>query len=162
MAYFLQNAEKILCAILFMAMTLLGFVNVMVRYLTNYSLASTEELLTHGFLLLTILGAAIAARSGDHLAVTLLYDLAPRPVRKLILIVSTLLAAFLLALSAWFFWQLLMNQVSSGLKSYALSVPAWYYTVALPFAFAIVLIRYIQYAIEFYHSANRKEGEHYV
>ncbi|NYT77117.1 TRAP transporter small permease [Alcaligenaceae bacterium] len=162
MAYFLQNAEKILCAILFMAMTLLGFVNVMVRYLTNYSLASTEELLTHGFLLLTILGAAIAARSGDHLAVTLLYDLAPRPVRKLILIVSTLLAAFLLAMSAWFFWQLLMNQVSSGLKSYALSVPAWYYTVALPFAFAIVLIRYIQYAIEFYQSANRKESEHYV
>ncbi|MFT0548448.1 TRAP transporter small permease [Allopusillimonas ginsengisoli] len=162
MAYFLNNVEKILCAILFLAMTLLGFVNVVVRYLTNYSLASTEELLTHGFLLLTILGAAIAARNGDHLAVTLVYDLAPRPVRKLILMVSSLLAVLLLALSTWFFWQLLMNQVSSGLRSYALGVPAWYYTVGLPFAFAIVLIRYIQYAVQFYRGANQNEAGHYV
>lgn len=146
MAFILRDFEKIVCVILFTAMTLLGFVNVVVRYLTSYSLASSEELLTNGFLLLTIFGAAIAARTGDHLAVTLVYDLVPPPVRKIILALATGLSALLLALSAWFCWQLVTNQMSSGIRSYALQIPAWYYSVALPFGFALVLIRYLQYA----------------
>ena len=105
-------------------------------------------MLTNGFLLLTIFGAAIAARSGDHLAVTLLYDPAPPPVRKAILLLATALSALLLALSAWFCWQLVTNQMSSGIRSYALQIPAWYYSVAMPFGFALILIRYLQYAQE--------------
>src|SRR3546814_9829125 len=88
MTWFLRYAEKILCAAIFLAMTVVGFANVVVRYLTSWSLASTEELLTNGFLLLTIFGAAIAARNGEHLAVTLVYDYAPRPIRKAILVLS--------------------------------------------------------------------------
>ena len=68
----LRDFEKILCAAIFLAMTGIGFVNVVVRYLTNRSFAATEELLVNSFLLLTLLGAAIAARRGEHLAVTLL------------------------------------------------------------------------------------------
>lgn len=52
MRIFLRHAEEHFCVVLFLLMTLLGFVNVVVRYLTNYSLAATEELLTNGFLLL--------------------------------------------------------------------------------------------------------------
>jgi TRAP-type C4-dicarboxylate transport system permease small subunit len=148
MNFILRDFEKIVCVAIFAAMTALGFVNVVVRYLTSYSLASSEELLTNGFLLLTIFGAAIAARSGDHLAVTLLYDLVPAPARKAILLLATALSALLLALSAWFCWQLVTNQMSSGIRSYALQIPAWYYSVAMPFGFALILIRYLQYAQE--------------
>ncbi|WP_024588267.1 TRAP transporter small permease [Aliihoeflea sp. 2WW] len=148
MNFILRDFEKIVCVAIFAAMTALGFVNVVVRYLTSYSLASSEELLTNGFLLLTIFGAAIAARSGDHLAVTLLYDLVPAPARKAILLLATALSALLLALSAWFCWQLVTNQMSSGIRSYALQIPAWYYSVGLPFGFALILIRYLQYAQE--------------
>lgn len=148
MAFILRDIEKIVCVVIFIAMTLLGFVNVVVRYLTNYSLAASEELLTNGFLLLTVFGAAIAARTGDHLAVTLLYDLVPRPVRRVILVLATGLSALLLFLSAWFCWELITNQMSSGIRSYALQIPAWYYSVGLPFGFALVLIRYLQHARE--------------
>ncbi len=148
MNFILRDFEKIVCVAIFAAMTALGFINVVVRYLTSYSLASSEELLTNGFLLLTIFGAAIAARSGDHLAVTLLYDLVPAPLRKAILLLATALSALLLALSAWFCWQLVTNQMSSGIRSYALQIPAWYYSVAMPFGFALILIRYLQYAQE--------------
>lgn len=148
MAFILRDAEKIICAIIFLAMTLLGFANVVVRYASNYSLASSEELLTNGFLLLTIFGAAIAARSGDHLAVTLIYEIVPRPLRKLMLVLATGLSVFLLAASAWFTWELLSNQISSGIRSYALQIPAWYYSVGLPFGFALIIIRYVQCALE--------------
>ncbi|MFN6943091.1 MAG: TRAP transporter small permease, partial [Parvibaculum sp.] len=132
--------------------------NVVVRYLTSYSLAASEELLTNGFLLLTIFGAAIAARTGDQLAVTLIYDLVPAPVRKAILALATLLAALLLALSAWFCWQLVTNQMSSGIRSYALQIPAWYYSVGLPFGFALILIRYLQYARDAWYGRGEPEA----
>lgn len=48
--------EEGLCALIFLAMTGLGFANILVRYLSSRSLASTEELLINGFLLLTVLG----------------------------------------------------------------------------------------------------------
>jgi TRAP-type C4-dicarboxylate transport system permease small subunit len=157
MNFILRDFEKIVCVAIFAAMTALGFVNVVVRYLTSYSLAASEELLTNGFLLLTVFGAAIAARTGDHLAVTLLHDLVPPPVRKAILALATVLSAFLLALSAWFCWQLVTNQMASGIRSYALQIPAWYYSVALPFGFALILIRYLQYARDAF--AGRAEAE---
>lgn len=146
MGFFLRDAEKIVCVVIFSAMTALGFVNVVVRYLTDYSLAATEELLINGFLLLTVFGAAIAARNGEHLAVTIVYDLAPAPVRRLILAVATALSVFLLALSAWFSWQLVVAEMTSGLQSYALQIPAWYYNAALPLGFALIILRYVQNA----------------
>lgn len=144
MKFILRDAEKILCAVLFLSMTMLGFANVVVRYGTNYSLAATEELLTNGFLILTVFGAAIAARRGEHLAVSIVYDLLPTILRKCLLIVSCSLSVLLLMLSAYFSWEVFNNQLNSGMRSYGLGVPAWYYHVAVPFGFALIIIRYLQ------------------
>ncbi|NDV48858.1 MULTISPECIES: TRAP transporter small permease [unclassified Salipiger] len=146
MAFILREAEKIICAVLFLAMTFLGFANVVVRYGTHYSLAATEELLTNGFLLLTIFGAAIAARRGEHLAVGLVHDMLPRPARRVVFAFSVLASALLLVLSAWFSWQAVANLMDNGMRSYGLQIPAWYYQAAVPFGFALVLIRYLQHA----------------
>jgi TRAP-type C4-dicarboxylate transport system permease small subunit len=148
MSFLLREAEKLICAAIFAGMTLLGFVNVVVRYATSYSLASTEEILTNGFLLLTVFGAAVAARTGDHLAVTLLYEMVPPPLRKAILAAATVLSALLLGLSAWFTLELVQSQLASGVKSYALQIPAWYYSFALPIGFAFILLRHLQYSLD--------------
>ncbi|MGR3592338.1 MAG: TRAP transporter small permease [Limimaricola soesokkakensis] len=148
LAFILRDAEKIVCAAIFLAMTGLGFANVVVRYGTNYSLAATEELLTNGFLLLTVFGAAIAARRGEHLAVTLLADALPRPLARAVFVLALGLSLALLALSAWFSWQVLMNQIDNGMRSYGLGLPAWYYQAAVPFGFALVLLRTLQHALE--------------
>lgn len=148
MSFILREAEKIICAMLFLAMTFLGFANVVVRYGTNHSLAVTEELLTNGFLLLTVFGAAVAARRGDHLAVTLVHDMLPPVLQRAVFLVSLLLSLGLLAMSAWFSWQSVINMIDSGIRSYGLGIPAWYYQIGVPFGFALVLIRYLQHAID--------------
>ena len=154
----LREPEKILSALIFMAMTGIGFVNVAVRYLTDRSFAATEELLVNGFLLLTVLGAAIAARRGEHLAVTVLYDLLPRRGKTLLIWISTTLGVALLLLSAWFCWDLLLYQIRSGTASYALQLPAWHYTIGLPFAFVLVAIRYVQHSLQL-HSGRALQGD---
>ncbi|KND20606.1 C4-dicarboxylate ABC transporter permease [Pannonibacter phragmitetus] len=148
MSFLLREAEKLICAVIFAGMTLLGFVNVVVRYATSYSLASTEEILTNGFLLLTVFGAVVAARKGDHLAVTLIYERVPQPLRKAMLIFATLMSAVLLALSAKYTFDLVQSQMKSGVRSYALQIPAWYYSFALPIGFAFILLRHLQYSLD--------------
>jgi TRAP-type C4-dicarboxylate transport system permease small subunit len=64
----------------------------------------------------------------------------------------------LLALSAWFCWQLLSNQLATGTRSYALQIPAWYYSAGLPFGFALVLIRYVQHAREAWAKLDEEAG----
>ena len=142
----LRDFEKIVCAILFLAMTALGFVNVVIRYGTNLSFAASEELLISGFLLLTVFGAALAARRGEHLAVTLVHDMMPRFLWLPVFLLSVALSVALLAMSAWFSWEAMMNIRRVGMRSYALGIPAWYYQVALPFGFALTILRYLQRA----------------
>ena len=156
MRFLLNEFEKIVCAVLFLGMTLIGFINVVVRYATHYSFAASEELLTNGFLLLTVFGAAIAARRGQHLAVTIVQDFLPRPAAQAVFLLSIILSVLLLVASAWFSWATLMNQIDSGIRSYALGVPAWWYQVGLPFGFALIIIRYLQHAAEMWR-ATRQE-----
>lgn len=142
----LRDFEKIVCAVLFLTMTLLGFANVVIRYGTDYSFAASEELLVNGFLLLTVFGAAVAAQRGEHLAVTVVHDLLPRALWRPILLLSVLLSVALLAMSAWFSWEAMMNIRRVGMRSYGLGLPAWYYQAALPFGFALIILRYLQHA----------------
>ncbi|WP_375258148.1 TRAP transporter small permease [Citreimonas sp.] len=156
----LRDFEKIVCAILFLSMTLLGFTNVVIRYGTDLSFAASEELLVNGFLLLTVFGAAIAARRGEHLAVTMVHDLLPRVLWRPVLLLSILLSVALLAMSAWFSWEAMMNIKRAGMRSYGLGLPAWYYQAALPFGFALIIVRYLQHASEVLHAGPDARIDH--
>ena len=93
-----------------------------------------------------MLGAAIAAKRGDHLAVTVVHDLLPRGGKVALTILATALGCVLLAAAAWFTAELVANQMATGVLSYALQIPAWYYTAAVPAAFLLVMARFVQQA----------------
>lgn len=140
----LDRLEEYICSLIFLAMTAVGFANVLVRYLTNYSFAATQEVLLNGFLLITVFGAAIAARRGQHLAVTLFADMLPPRGRLVIQWVATALGVLLLLLSAYYCVELIGNQRRSGITSAGLQVPSWYYSLALPLGFAMIALRLVQ------------------
>ncbi|WP_378948270.1 TRAP transporter small permease [Paracoccus sp. R86501] len=157
-AFLTREAERLICAVLFLGMTLLGFANVVVRYATNYSLASSEELLTNGFLLLTVFGAAIAARHGQHLAVTAVVSMLPRRLARVVIVISGVLSVGLLLGSAWLAWMSLRTLYANGLTSYALGIPAWYYQAAVPFAFLLIALRFVQNAVQEFRLAEADHG----
>ncbi|PYC46391.1 TRAP transporter small permease [Litorivita pollutaquae] len=150
-----DRLEEYICSIIFLVMTIIGFANVLVRYLSNYSFASTQEILLNGFLLLTVFGAAIAARRGEHLAVSLLADLLPTAMQPFMRWFALLLSVALLALSAWYCAEMVMNQRASGSVSPGLQVPSWYYSLALPLGFLLIALRLVQSAF-----ASRKAAHH--
>ncbi|MGJ8545965.1 MAG: TRAP transporter small permease [Sulfitobacter sp.] len=146
----LNNFEIYVCALLFAGMTGIGFANVLVRYLTNYSFAATQEFLLAGFLLLTIFGAALSARRGEHLAVTLFSDMMPPKIRATMRNIAAMISLGLLLLTAWYCWELVQNQYRSGVVSSGLQIPAWYYSLGLPLGFVLVALRVIERAIHDY------------
>jgi TRAP-type C4-dicarboxylate transport system permease small subunit len=148
----LDNFEAYVCAAIFLSMTALGFANVVVRYLTNYSFASTQELLLAGFLLLTVFGASLAAQRGQHLAVTFFAGLLPPRLERWVRVFAAAVSTGLLLLAAWFCIELIRNQIASGVTTAGLQLPAWYYSAALPVGFILIAVRTVQYAIHDFHN----------
>lgn len=159
MRSFLNEIEKFICAVIFLAMTILGFVNVVVRYLSNSSFAATQEILLNGFLIITIFGAAIAARRGQHLAVTLFTDILPAQARRLIIVLATMLSVTLLVLSAWFCLSLVIDQYGTGVVSSGLQIPLWYYSIGLPAGFLMIAVRMLQSLYENWDTTDRGDSQ---
>lgn len=142
-----DRLEEYICGIIFLVMTVIGFANVLVRYLSNYSFAATQEILLNGFLLLTVFGAAIAARRGEHLAVSVFADMLPSRLQPLVRWFAVCLSVMLLVLSAWYCAEMVVNQRASGITSAGLQVPSWYYSLALPLGFVMIALRLVQGAV---------------
>lgn len=70
----LDYIEEVLVCACLVVMTGLTFVNVVSRYVFSASLSFSEEITTYLFVLLSLLGSAIAAKRGAHLGLTLITD----------------------------------------------------------------------------------------
>jgi len=83
------------------AMSVIVFANVVLRYLSNYSLVWAEEVARYLMIWMTFLGAGLVLRFGGHVAVDNLHQaLSPRAARLLRAALALLLFAFFAAM-AW-------------------------------------------------------------
>lgn len=149
---FLKNLfsklEEYLCFITFMVMLVLGFSNVIVRSLTNYSLASTQEIVINGMVTLTLFGGAIAIKKNQLLAVNfVLHGLRPI-LRKVLYTLISIAVIITLGFLCSFMFELLANQYDSLVTSSALQVKMWYYTALLPLSFMLMMIRQFEFLIK--------------
>lgn len=157
----LDHLEAHVCAALLLAMTLIGFANVVVRYLTDWSFAASEELLLAGFLLMTIFGASMAAQKGQHLAVTFFAEIMGMRANRVLKVFGGAVSLVLLMLTAWFSLDLVRQQLASGVTTPALRLPAWYYSLAMPVGFTLMAIRTVQFTLRDLRDPQGAEAEGY-
>lgn len=142
--WFAANFEEACCAAVVGAMSVLAFLNILARYLTNFSLAFTEEVEVSLLVWLTLLGAAAGFKHGAHLGLTFIVGRFPRWARRGVTVGGTALAVGLFLALAWFgLWQLL-DEAKMGTTSEALGIPQWLYTLALPVGGIIMIGRAVQ------------------
>ena len=80
----LDRIEEIVAAVCLSVMTILAFANVVARYVFSASFSFSEEITTYLFVLLSLLGTAIAARRRAHLGLTILTDVVSPKVRRIL------------------------------------------------------------------------------
>lgn len=136
-----------MCVVLLAAMTLITFVNVLSRYCFHSSISASEEITTNLFVLLSLTGAALAARSHQHIGFNLLSDkLSPKG--KLIHnIFEGLIGAGFMGFLAYFGVQRVLQQISSNQVSAGLSMPMWVYGGMCLLGFIILVAVFAEIAV---------------
>jgi len=142
-----DRLEEGACVLVFAVMTVVAFVNVITRYVVQYSLAFTEELVVSLFVWLTLLGSAIAFREGTHLAFTFVVERAPRAVRRWALWLTAALNVVLFGLLLYYGLRQIQSERLLGTTSEALAVPQWWYTAGIPAFSILIIVRIVQAAV---------------
>lgn len=140
----LDKAEEWICAIMLLFMAILAFVNVVVRYLTTFSFAFSEELLVNLFVWITMLGGSIAMRKGALLGVTFLVDRLPVGFKKAASVVVTLCGVILFTLLAYHGVDMVRSEYRSGMTTYSIALPMWIFGIAVPVCAFLLIVRTIQ------------------
>lgn len=112
--------EEIICVLCTIVMTVLVFANVISRYLLHSSLSFSEEITTYLFVLLSMMGTAIAAKRRAHLGLSIITDAVGPKAHKALMVIGFGIATVFSA--ALFYYGILMvvNQYNLGMQTSAM------------------------------------------
>lgn len=128
----------------FMVIVIVTFVNVLSRYIFKASLAFSEEITINLLVVLTMMGAVVGIRLGAHLGFTYLVENAKSSVRRALLFAGTgLIVVFLAVLLIWG-GEMTIAQGLRGRATPSLGIPQWLFTLSIPLAGLLGIIRSIQ------------------
>jgi C4-dicarboxylate transporter DctQ subunit len=153
----LDRAEELLTAALLAAMTLLTFLQVVLRELDS-TLVWALEATVYMFGWLVLLGISGAMRTNSHIAVDMLTKhlgpTAQKAVALLAMGLSLLYAGLMLAAS----WTLVARLQAFGSLAHDVPLPRWVLLLSLPIGFALLGLRLIQATIGIVRGASPVGG----
>ncbi len=145
--WLVHNLEEVVCVGLMGFMALLGFANVVTRYL-GYSLAYTEEILVAMMVWITLLGAAVGFKRGAHLGLTFIRERLPFKAQRALEGLSLLLTAGTMGVVIYLCLAYhITDEIAMDTRSQALDIPQFWYTLAIPLGGLSVIIRATQAAL---------------
>lgn len=130
-------------------MATLNFSNVISRYVIHASISFTEELTTNLFVYNTFFGAALGARRGAHLGLTILSELVDQKFSKWIIVLSSFTSSALFFVLVYFGYGMVKSQMKFGQTTAALGLPEWWFGLAIPTGAFVIGISFFIAGIEF-------------
>ena len=135
------SLERVLLAVAMAAMALITAGNVATRYLTNISLAFTEEYSVALMVVVAMVGTALATASGRHIRIGYFVDKMTPARRRAAEILGLALLILCFALITWFGARMVWDEYDFEALSPGLGHPQWLYTVWLPVLAVLVIGR---------------------
>jgi len=89
-----NKITELFVILFFLIVVVATFIQVFSRYVLNFSFSWTEESARFAFIWLNMLGACVCLKRGSHAAITLLVDLFPAGLKKVVQICTNLLILF--------------------------------------------------------------------
>lgn len=154
----LDRVEEYLTAALLAAMTLLTFVQVVLRYVFDSGLIWALETTTYLFGWLVLIGISIGIRTRSHLAVDLVSARLPPAGRQGIALVAVALSLLYAALMLYGSWTLIVQLRVFGSLAHDIPLPRWVLLSSLPLGFALLGLRILQAAIGIIRGTRRGLG----
>ncbi len=124
--------EETLAGIAIAILGLITFANVVVRYLTNFSFAFTEEFSVFLMLFMALVGGSSVMAKQGHLNIMYLVDKLPPQARHRTRIGAAVLTALTFLLLTFFGARMAWDEYRFEVTSPGLGLPTWIYTIWLP------------------------------
>jgi TRAP-type C4-dicarboxylate transport system permease small subunit len=137
------QVEQVLLAAAMGAMALITAANVVSRYLTDISLAITEEYSVVLMVVVALVGTSLATATGRHIRIGYFTDLLPPRGRRLAEMAGLALTVLCFGILVWYGWKLAYDEYRFEVLSNGLGNPNWWYTGWLPLLSAVVVLRAI-------------------
>ena len=135
------TVERALSALAMAALCLITFANVLARYFTDYSFAFTEEYSIFLMVVMTMLGASVAAAADRHIRITFLVDRLAPGLRRATETIAWGAALVMFGFLIWYGARLTYDQWRFEETSPGLGNPQWLYTVWMPLLSVVVALR---------------------
>ena len=144
MEKFLQSLEDNFCGVVLVVMLVLTFINVIARYIFLASMPFVEELTRLGLMILSLVGAAVAAKRRAHLGLSVLTDLLPQKAQNALTVIGNALGVFFGVILVWFGYGMVRNEYVNQLKTAGMQWPEWIFGIWVVIGGAVLVIRYLQ------------------
>lgn len=122
--------------------------NVVGRFVLGQSIFFSEELNRILIILITFAGISYAARHGRHIRMSAIYDALPPRMRKILMIVISLVTALFMFLLCYYALKYIGSQASRGRILPSLQIPVWTILVWAPVGFFMTGTQYLLTAIK--------------
>jgi TRAP-type C4-dicarboxylate transport system permease small subunit len=133
--------EEVLAVACMALLVLLTLANVVVRYLTDQSFATTEEVSIALMVVMTLAGASAAASRDRHVRIEYFYETGPVRRRRRLALVSAAASVVFFVLLGLLSARVVWDEYRYQETSMALGVPRWWYTVWVPLLCAAIAWR---------------------
>lgn len=142
----LHRVEDTVLALLLGAMIVLAPTQILLRVFFDSGIAWADPLIRVLVLWVGMFGAISASRGDRHITIDVLPRLLSRRPRAAVGVVVHVFTVTVCALLAWHSWRFVQSEREYESVAFA-DVPAWILEIVLPFAFAVIGIRYALNAV---------------
>lgn len=124
--------EDILAVAALAALVVITFVNVVVRYLTDQSIAWTEEISSALMFVMALLATSAAVARDRHIRIEALIESGPLARRRRLALLSALTVALVFVIFGVLGARMTWDELRFEETSPAIGIPKWWYSVWLP------------------------------
>ncbi|MFV0498009.1 MAG: TRAP transporter small permease [Candidatus Fimivivens sp.] len=140
--------EKSVLSLLLILVTVITFVNVVVRKFSDSQFAWTEELVINLFVLMIMMGCALCAREGSLISLSLIFDRLKVGGKKIFAAIITVANTLFWVLLLKTGWDKVATQLANGKRTFSLGWPEWVFTVFLPLGAILLIIHTIEFCVD--------------
>ena len=156
----LAAAEKLILAASTLLILVLTVGNVFSRKVIHRSWSFTEELVVAGFVLITLMAAALACREGELVSLTLVTDRLPGKTKKPVVVLVTVLSVIFTVILFKYGMDKVLTQLANGKRTFVLNWPEWIFWSFVPIGSVCMILHFVEYCIDFctdFKFVKRKE-----
>lgn len=139
---FIDRVENFTLVWTILILAVIGFVQVITRYIFNFSFPWFEELGRYLGVLIAFLGAAIGVKTGSHFTMDLLVTSLSAAGRRLVTLFAHLLSAGFFFMVAAYSWKIISRMYGYETSSPVMEIPMYIAYLPIPIFSVVIGIRF--------------------